>query len=260
MELSRVVTKLTSVLTNNFVNEAFFSVQRLFLDVTDGVTINSCDVNIIPAINNGVPCGTGSPVDVTTEREYKLIPVIGNFGAAVPFVGTDWGAFQLGGNFFSATHSIQNNFIGNDQISWNHGKHSVRAGFNVQRIQWNWNQPDRQRGWIDSLNAIDLMTSSSGPAADGTPFVGGAIFLNVTNRLLPSNIHHWRINEFSSFVEDDIKVTRRLTVNLGLRWEYDGWPSEKHGVFTNFAAQPAALVNTGSFFLGNQVIDVDNSD
>jgi outer membrane receptor protein involved in Fe transport len=247
-----LVTKLTSVLTNNFVNEAFFSFQRLYLDVSDGVTVNSCDVNIVPAINNGQPCGPNSPVANTNEREYKLIPVIGNFGAAVPFVGTDWGAFQLGGNFFSATHSIQNNFIGDEKISWNHGKHSFRAGFNVQRIQWNWNQPDRQRGWINSLNVIDLMTSSSVVPNDGTPFVGGGIFLNVTNRLLPSNVHHWRINDFSSFAQDDIKVNRKLTLNLGLRWEYDGWPTEKDGIFTNFAAQPAALINTGSFFLGQQ--------
>jgi hypothetical protein len=135
----------------------------------------------------------------------------------------------------------------------------------VQRIQWNWAQPDRERGWINGGNIADLMTSSSGTAIDGTPtnvttgpggLVGNGIFLNLTNRLLPPgspNPHNWLINEFSWFVQDDIKVTRHLTVNMGVRWEYDGWPSDAHGVFTNFAAQTAGLVNTGSFFLGNQI-------
>jgi hypothetical protein len=248
------VLKLTSVLTNNFVNEAQFSFQRLYLNVTDGVTVKSCDVNIVPAINNAAPC----PVTANTSknREDLLIPVIGVFGIGGNFGGSDWGAFQLGGNFFSATKSIQNTFLGNEQISWNHGKHSLRAGVGVQRIQWNWAQPDRERGWIDTSNIADLITSSSGPAADGTPAAPGGIFLNLTNRLLPTgtpNPHNWLINEFSWFVQDDVKVTRKLTVNLGLRWEYDGWPSDAHGVFTNFAAQKAGLVNTGSFFLGNPV-------
>jgi carboxypeptidase family protein len=241
-----LVTKLTSVLTNNLVNEAFFSYQRLFLNVTDGVTVTSCSVDIIPAINNGVPCSNSSPDKTVPNREDTLIPVIGTLG----FPGSQWGAWQLGGNFFSATHSLQNTFLGNEQVSWNHGKHSIRAGFNVQRIQWNWMQPDRERGWIDGGNTADLMTSAPG--------VPNGIFLNVTNRLLPpgtGNPHHWRINEYSTFVQDDIKVNRKLTVNLGLRWEFDGWPSDNEGIFTNFSASAAGLVDTGSFFLGNEVVN-----
>jgi Carboxypeptidase regulatory-like domain len=248
------VVRLTSVLTSNFVNEATFSFQRLFLNVTDGVTVQSCagdgitPLNIIPAINNGTPCPLSAAA--ANNREDSLVPVVGGF----TFPGSNWGAWQAGGNFFSATHSLQNTFITGDQISWNHGKHSFRAGVGTQRIQWNWAQPDRERGWIVAGNTADLMTSSSGIAQDGTPFVGNPFFINLTYRLLPNgttNPHHWRINEFSSFAQDDIKVSRRLTVNLGIRWEYDGWPSDEYGVFTNFAAPVAGLINTGSFFINN---------
>jgi Carboxypeptidase regulatory-like domain/TonB-dependent Receptor Plug Domain len=250
-----LVVRLTSVVTNNFVNEVWGSFQRLYLNVTDGVTVQSCagdgitPLNIIPAINNGAPCPLSSAA--ANNREDSLVPVVGAFS----FPGSPWGAWQAGGNFFSATHSLQNSFLTGDQISWNHGKHSIRAGVGTQRIQWNWAQPDRERGWIVAGNNADLMTSSSGPAIDGTPAINpNAFFINLTYRLLPNgttNPHHWRINEFSSFVQDDIKVTRKLTVNLGLRWEYDGWPSDNQGIFTNFAASAAGLVNTGSFFLNN---------
>ena len=67
------------------------------------------------------------------------------------------------------------------------------------------------------------------------------------------NKHDQRANEFAAYLEDDIKVTSKLTVNLGLRWEYDGYPSDTTGLFTNGWASEAALVNTGSFFLGNEV-------
>ncbi len=257
------VVRLTTVVTSNFVNEVFGSFQRLFLNVSDGVTVQSCagdgitPLNIIPAINNGVAgAPAGSPCVLSPaaagNREDSLIPVIGELG----FPGSPWGSMSAGGNFFSATHSLQNSFLTGDQISWNHGKHSLRAGVNTQRIQWNWRQPNRERGWIMAGNIADLLTSSSGTAVDGTAFEGINWAINDTNRLLPNgspNPHHWRINEFSSFVEDDVKVTRRLTVNLGLRWEYDGWPSDAHGVFTNFAAAEAGLVDTGTELLNNPV-------
>lgn len=248
------VVRLTSVITNNLVNEVWGSFQRLYLNVTDGVTVQSCagdgvtPLNILPAINNGVPCPL-SPI-AANNREDSLVPVVGELG--VP--GSAWGSWSAGGNFFSATKSIQNTFLLGEQISWNHGKHSIRAGVNTQRIQWNWAQPDRERGWIVAGNNADLMTSSSGVATDGTAATPNPFFINLTYRLLPNgttNPHHWRINEYSSFVQDDFKLTRRLTLNLGLRWEFDGWPSDNQGVFTNFAAPAAGLVNTGSFFLNN---------
>jgi Carboxypeptidase regulatory-like domain/TonB-dependent Receptor Plug Domain len=252
------VVRLTTLVSSNFVNEVFGSFQRLYLNVNDGVTVQSCAgdgitaLNIIPAVNNGAPCPLSSAA--AGNREDSLVPVIGELGLP----GSPWGSMSAGGNFFSATHSLQNSFLTGDQISWNHGKHSLRAGVNTQRIQWNWRQPNRERGWIMAGNIADLLTSSSGSAVDGVagPPVGINWDINDTNRLLPNgspNPHHWRVNEFSTFVQDDFKVTRRLTVNMGLRWEYDGWPSDAHGVFTNFAASLAGLVDTGTELLNNPV-------
>jgi Carboxypeptidase regulatory-like domain/TonB dependent receptor-like, beta-barrel len=260
-----LVARLTSVITNNFVNDAYGSFQRLFLNVKDGVTVQSCagdgttPLNILPAVNDGTPCPLS---DVAAgNREDSLIPVIGSLGFPTTFASpslVNWPGWSAGGNFFSATTSIQNSFLAGDQISWNHGKHSFRAGVNTQRIQWNWAQPNRERGWVVAGNIADILTSSSGPAIDGVagPPVPINYVINLSYRLLPNgspNPHHWRISEYSTFAEDDIKLTRHLTMNLGVRWEYDGWPSDAHGVFTNFAAADAALVDSGTALLNNPV-------
>ena len=256
------VVRLTTVVTNNFVNDAFVSAQRLFLNVADGVTVQSCagdgvtPLNITPAINDGTPCPLSAAA--AGNREDSLIPVIGSLG--IP-AGSQWGAWSAGGNFFSATHSLQQSYLAGDQISWNHGKHSFRAGVNTQRIQWNWAQPNRERGWVVTGDMADILLSNSGLPSDeasglaGTP-VPANYLINLSYRLIPNgspNPHHWRISEYSTFAEDDIKVTRKLTVNLGVRWEYDGWPSDAHGVFTNFSAAAAGVVNTGTALLNNPV-------
>ncbi|MGD0955824.1 MAG: carboxypeptidase-like regulatory domain-containing protein [Candidatus Acidiferrales bacterium] len=257
------ILKDTAVVTSNFVNEVFGSFQRLYLNVRDGDTVQACagdgitPLDIIPAVNDGAPCPLSA--QAAGNREDSLIPIIGSLG--IPGVGSQWGSWSAGGNFFSATRSIQTSFLTGDQISWNHGKHSIRAGVNTQRIQWNWAQPNRERGWLVAGDMADILLSNSGLASDeanglpGTP-VSADWIINSTNRLLPNgspNPHHWRISEYSTFAEDDIKLTRHLTLNAGVRWEYDGWPSDAHGVFTNFGAQEAGLVDTGTALLNNPV-------
>jgi hypothetical protein len=242
------VLKLTTVVTNNFVNEARLSYQREVTNSHDGFNLKACDVGMVPMVNNGVAdsCPGRS---ATANPELQLIPAISSLG----FPGSPYGPFIDGGNFFAADTNYFNTFQYADQISWNHGKHAIRAGVEAQRIQWNWTLPGAGRGDIYFGNIADFLTSSSGAPNTGTTTVPNGIFLNFTTRLAPDapNYHALRVNEFDSFVEDDIKVSRKLTLNLGVRWEYDGFPSDATGLFTNFWGSEAQLNNTGSYFLNN---------
>ena len=230
--------KLTSVLSSNFVNEARVSYQREVTNSTDGLNVTACSVGMIPTVNNGQPC-PGVAGQSTTYNELKLVPVLSSSG-----IGGGWGTFNAGGNFFAADTNFFNTFQYSDQISWNHGKHAIRAGFEAQRIQWNWTLGGAGRGELIFGNLEDMMTSGD------NPFFGG-LLANLTTRLAPTapNYHALRVNEFSSFAEDDVKVNRKLTVNIGLRWEYDGFPTDETGLFTNVWASEAGLVNTGGTFL-----------
>jgi Carboxypeptidase regulatory-like domain len=251
--------KLTSVLTNNFVNEARFSFHRDVENNTDPTTVKSCNTsataNIIPLVNNGASCPltTTAPNSVIAAKfpETNLAPMLDILGILSPS-----GGWSQGGNFAMISSNFNNTFQWADQISWTHGKHTIRAGFEAERIQHNGTIPAAERGELLMYNTADFLLSSAGsfdqdPAYDdGTPRTpGGGIVVGFG--LSGFLIHYNRVNAFSSYVQDDIRISSKLTVNLGLRWEYDGFPNDKAGRFANVWASDLNKVNTGSYFLNN---------
>jgi Carboxypeptidase regulatory-like domain len=259
--------KLTSVLTSNFVNEARLSYHRDVENNTDTALAKSCNtsatVNVIPLVNNGLPCGSTLPSPnnqiLAKFPEANLLPMLDILGAFSPI-----GAWSQGGNFAMISSNFNNTFQVGDQISWNHGKHTIRAGFEGERLYHNGTIPASTRGELLMWNTIDFLTSSAGTGAcvpitlcrqdptydDGTPrTAGGGIVVGFG--LKGWLTHYNRVNAISSYVQDDIKVSPKLTLNVGLRWEFDGYPNDASGRFSNDWASLAGKVNTGSFFLAN---------
>jgi len=261
--------KLTTVVTSNLVNEALFSFVRTTTVAVPGNYLTACSVGIIPPLANGncsnIPAQNKiNPIQLEIPTlSIAGIPLVSIFNPPGVPVGYGTGALNTGGNFFSSATNYFNTFQGKDNVSWNHGKQTIRAGFDVQRIQYNWTLPGR--GGLIYPTVADFLTSASGlPGSDcgvaGTPACtnppsatpNGILvdFYGITTT--NGNKHNQRANQFGAYLEDDIKVSRKLTLNLGLRWEYFGYPSDATGLFTNGWASQAALTNTGSFFLGQQ--------
>jgi Carboxypeptidase regulatory-like domain/TonB-dependent Receptor Plug Domain len=250
--------KLTSLLTTHLVNEARFSYQRETTNSVNDIAIKTCDIGMIPMINSGAPC----PAAPNAVPDFYLLPAIvvgsnNGFGSINP-----WGTFQQGAYLDGANQNYFNVYQYADQISWTRIRQLLRVGFEGERTQWNVSLPDDGRGLIVFGNVDDFLTSASGtPGTNcglaGTqscpPFAGNGIVYNQTSRLAPDNPNHheFRANGLSAFVQDDIKLTSRLVLNFGLRWEFDGNLSDRTGLYTNVWTSEASLANNGSFFLNN---------
>jgi hypothetical protein len=121
------------------------------------------------------------------------------------------------GNFTFAGISGEPNARGDttfqysDTLTWIHGKQSVKFGAEFRRFRNN-NFSNGTGGLLTFGTVANFLS--------GTP-------TQATETALPAS-PALRANAFDVFAEDDIKLSARFTVNLGLRWEYNGVPSEIH--------------------------------
>ena len=124
------------------------------------------------------------------------------------------GALTLGGNGQSLKN-IQNHYILQDTLSYTRGKHILRFGGNIERTQNN------QQGFHYIAGLVFL----------GFPdlLLGGAGNVFQTIDLPGLFDRAFRVWDSSLYVQDDYKVSRRLTVNIGLRFERLGNISDALG-------------------------------
>jgi hypothetical protein len=96
----------------------------------------------------------------------------------------------------------------------------------------------------------------------GAPTYGGLYYASASvdpsaapTYTLPNVYRGYRANEFSAYVQDDIKFSARLTVNAGVRWEYFGPPHNFiGGIDSNVYYGPATTATSN----GNPFFPVNN--
>ncbi len=108
-----------------------------------------------------------------------------------------------------------------DILSITRGKHSIRAGGEVIYYQLNSTENLNVRGQIDFNSFRDFLTGAVSQSVFGT---------GIADRSL-------RATDYSFFVQDDWKVSRKWTLNLGLRCELNPHPYDTRG--RNMSFDPA---------------------
>jgi hypothetical protein len=138
-------------------------------------------------------------------------------------------SFQLGPTPAANVGSKQDNYTLVDTVAWNLGKHLVRFGGEANRVYLDKNYPQLFNGLAVF---VPLPPPPNGDGLSdfqnlliGLPVVTGS-GSGVSN-------HKYRINNFALFVQDDYKVSKKLTVNLGLRWDLAGAVSDEDNHIAN---------------------------
>ncbi len=175
------------IINPNLLNEFRFGYSRIKQTLfPTGVAPTS--ISLFPGPR---PLGTIAPTNVSPIGNSSILPI-----------GSTSNLFQ---------------FI--DNFSYNKGRHSVKFGFDIRRIQIS--------------NFFDA-------TFDGNYFIGplrnmlegkSLFYLGATPD--STSRRDWRQSQFAFFGQDDFKLTKDFTLNFGLRYEFITVPTEKAGRLTN---------------------------
>jgi Carboxypeptidase regulatory-like domain len=214
-----------------WVNEARFGYNRLYQPTLPG------DLNT-PASSYGLNTGVSGP-------DTGGLPRIGFGGYFFPGLGGfKWPKFQ-------GPDSITQ-FI--DHISYTAGKHAVKFGGEVHRNYVTGGALGNARGSITFLGGVALAPTAGNPNGSsaledffaGDPFKASVLTGNPIRQS-----HSW---SYAGFVQDDWRVSRSVTLNLGVRYEFNTVLKEANNLLGNFDP------NLGIVQVGKQISSPYNSD
>ncbi len=180
--------------------------------------------------------------DIPSQFGVQGIPQLHENGG-LPAFGIG-GLQTLGSNAFLPSDEVSSTIQFTDDFTKIYGKHTFKMGFEYQHVKFSTLQPPWSRGEFDyngdytdvpngtggSLGRAAFLLTPTPSTVGGIDNVGGATQVYISNISLTDNGK----NYLGIYGQDDFKVTPKLTVNLGLRWDFFGLTYEHYGNQANF--------------------------
>jgi hypothetical protein len=176
----------------------------------------------------------------------------GGSGAGIPAPSiTIDGLFTIGDAGTPSQTQRTNSFIVQDLFSLTHRNHSIRIGGEVKRHQVMVDAPYSTDGLLDIHTFNDFLLGESA-AQNGSP----NDVSNVTSSDGSSGLFRKdeRYTDFAGFVQDDVRLASRLTLNAGIRYEIFSPPTEIHGRLVTFDPTLASMSAPASGSLSGFVV------
>jgi Carboxypeptidase regulatory-like domain/TonB dependent receptor-like, beta-barrel len=201
----------------------------------------------------------GTTLGIPEQFGIQGVPQVTDNGGLGTFVIN--GLTTLGSNQFLPSVEYSDTLQFTDNLTKNAGKHSIKTGFEYQKLRFSILQPPSGRGYWTFMGdytevpettggntglAQLLLTPIPATVPGASDYVGGA------DDVQASDIANTDMNRpyWGLYFQDDYHVTSKLTLNLGLRWEYFGQIVERYGAQSNFL--PSSLSSPSLFLLTKQ--------
>ncbi|MCA1618784.1 MAG: TonB-dependent receptor [Acidobacteria bacterium] len=156
--------------------------------------------------------------------------------AGLSFI-TVTGFSPLGEEFNNPQNSVTNTFQLLDTATYTRGRHLFKFGADVRAVQQNAFRDVQSRGFIQ-FTPFAYTGNSLGDLLLGFPTVTGGARVD--------NAQHLRSESYHFFLNDQIRLTERLTLSAGLRYEYNSPPVDAEDRANVYDAATGALVAVGT--------------
>jgi outer membrane receptor protein involved in Fe transport len=143
---------------------------------------------------------------------------------------------QIGASHSDPRHRVDTNWQAVDNFSWQLGKHDVKFGYEFRRTSIAQFLGNNYRG---KLGFADLSSFLQGDVDNGGGQSSGDSVRNTFQ------------NNQGLYIQDSYRATSRLTLNVGLRWDYFGVITEKNNLFSSFDTNTGVLIPVGPGGLSN---------
>jgi hypothetical protein len=168
-------------------------------------------------------------------------PGSGSADSGLPIIVISGGFSQLGASSSDPRHRVDSNDQFIDSFSWKRNQHDFKLGFDFHRTTVAQN-PDGH--WF--RGRLKFTGGDTGtPLGDflaGVPHQGNSIqYSGDTDR----NTFE---NSFGVYMQDNFRLTSRLNLNYGFRWDYAGVVGEKNNLLSNITSE-SPVAGTGTFTL-----------
>jgi Carboxypeptidase regulatory-like domain/TonB dependent receptor-like, beta-barrel len=186
--------------------------------------------------------------DVPSQFGIQGIPQVAENGGLPRF--TTGGLTDIGTAQFLPSDKWSNTLQATENLTKITGHHTTKTGFEFQNIRYPMLTPPNSRGqfyfngvFTSVVNQTDgstgraqfLLTPTASTVPGGIDNVGGM------NQLVASNIAPYadlRRNYYGLYAQDDWRLTPKVTLNFGLRWDYYGKANEHFNAQSNFIEGP----------------------
>ena len=166
---------------------------------------------------------------------------------------------RLGEPGYTPTTSTSQEFQYGDTLSIVHGKHLIKIGAELRWSQFNLFQIGQPRG---SFSFSGQFTADSPSSGDGTGNGLADMLLGLPNFATISTLTYFgnRQQTYGGFFQDDYKLSSKLTLNLGLRYDYTTPIKEAHNQQANFDFATGQLVAAGTGGASAGLVNTDKDD
>jgi hypothetical protein len=145
------------------------------------------------------------------------------------FQGTDYSGVL---NNCGDSEFADNVYQVNDSVSWVKGKHNMKFGGGARLLEFNVRRLTQASGEFD-YSAAETSTTGNAGGTGGYALASALFGLVDTQILNYGSFSGVRYKDFSFYAQDTYKLSSRLTLNYGVRWDYDIPATEAYDRFSD---------------------------